>query len=358
MERHRIALVTESFYPAVDGTTATVKAVADRLIDTGHDVLLVAPGPGLTTYRRSTVARIRPRDKPGGQVRDALTAFRPDLVHVTSPGPLGRKALKHARRLGVPTVVAQQSPVSDLAADYWLLKVAERADRMLVTAPWMVSRLAALGTTAELWTPGVDARAFSPTLRDEWLHDKWARASSAAGPQVVVGYVGSLHKRHGVRHLTETAAVPNVRLVVIGDGPQGAWLRSRLPSAKFTGPLGTGDLAVAMASLDVLVHPGDRETCCHAVREAMASGVPVVAPRSGGARDLVAPLETGLLYDAGHPRDLIRALSCVVGDRQRSQLGAAGRRRVLDRDWTVAVDELVSCHYPAAGARHASAPAA
>ena len=95
----RIALVTETFYPAVDGTTTTVKAVADRLIDTGHEVRIVAPGPGLTCYRRSEVVRLRPLDKPGGQVRDALASYRPDLVHVTSPGTVGRKALKHAGRL-------------------------------------------------------------------------------------------------------------------------------------------------------------------------------------------------------------------------------------------------------------------
>ncbi|MFC6341242.1 glycosyltransferase, partial [Nocardioides hankookensis] len=107
----RITLVTETFFPAVDGTTTTVKAVVDRLVDTGHDVQLIAPGPGLATYRGCPVSRIRPLDRPGGQVRDALVAFRPDLVHVTSPRTVGRKALKHADRLGVPAVVVEQSPL-------------------------------------------------------------------------------------------------------------------------------------------------------------------------------------------------------------------------------------------------------
>jgi phosphatidylinositol alpha 1,6-mannosyltransferase len=97
----RIALATESFYPAVDGTTTTVKAVADRLVDTGHEVTLLAPGPGLSSYRGSRVVRSRHLDPSGSQVREALTDFGPDLVHVASPGPLGRKVLKHARRLGI-----------------------------------------------------------------------------------------------------------------------------------------------------------------------------------------------------------------------------------------------------------------
>ena len=102
----RIALVTESFYPAVDAATTTVKNVADRLVDTGHNVLLVAPGPGLATYRGSRVVRVALRRdglrKPGREVRDTLTDFAPDLVHVTSPDALGRSALKHAQRLGIP----------------------------------------------------------------------------------------------------------------------------------------------------------------------------------------------------------------------------------------------------------------
>src|SRR6478735_5807565 len=147
----RIALVTETFFPAVDGTTTTVKAVLDRLVDLGHEVLLIAPGPGLTSYRGCRIARVRPLDKPASQVRDALDTFRPDLVHVTSPGTVGRKALKHAHRLGIPTIVVEQSPA---LADV-------RADRLLVTSTWMV------GHDAHLWAPGVDTAAFTPALRDQ-----------------------------------------------------------------------------------------------------------------------------------------------------------------------------------------------
>jgi phosphatidylinositol alpha 1,6-mannosyltransferase len=352
----RIALVTETFYPAVDGTTTTVKAVADRLIDTGHEVRIVAPGPGLTCYRRSDVVRLRPLDKPGGQVRDALAPYRPDLVHVTSPGTVGRKALKHASRLGIPSVVVQQAPVPELVADYWRAKVADRAGRVLVTAPWMVDRVARLGVEATLWEPGVDTDAFTPALRDGWLQGSWSRARSKEGPLVTVGYVGSLHRRHGVRRLPELNAVPGIRPVIIGDGPQREWLRAKMPQAKMTGALETGDLTVALATLDVLVHPGVEETCSHALREAAASGVPVVAPRAGGARDVVRPLETGLLYDADDPHGLTRAVAAVVADRHRGLLGARARE-LATRDWRAAVDELVAHHYAPFTSREISAAA-
>jgi len=341
----RIALVTETFYPAVDGTTTTVKAVADRLIDTGHEVRIIAPGPGLSTYRRSPVVRTRPLEKAGSQVRDALADFAPDLVHVTSPGTIGRKALKHARRLGIPSVVVEQSSVLDETADHWRSKVADRADAVVVTSPWMVQRMTEFGVAADLWTPGVDTAAFAPQLRDPWLHASWSRARSAGGPLVVVGYVGSLHRRHDVRRLAELAAVPGIRPVVIGDGPQRGWLQGRLPRARFTGALETGDLTVAMPSLDVLVHPGRHETCSHALREAAASGVPVVAPRSGGAPDVVRSLETGLLYDPADLHGLRRAVAAVAADPHRGLLGDRARELASGRTWHDAVDELVAGTY-------------
>ena len=338
----RIALVTETFYPAVDGTTTTLKAVVDRLVDTGHSVQIIAPAPGLTSYRGCAVVRVRPLEPVGAQVRAALDDFAPDVVHVTSPGTLGRKALKHAQRTGLPSLVVEQSAVLDQTADYWRAKVAARADRVLVTSSWMVERLADFGVSAGLWTPGVDTDAFTPALRDEWLHGSWSRARSREVPLVVVGYVGGLDKHHGVRRLADLASLPGIRPVLVGDGAQRGWLAERLPDAKLTGTLLTGDLTVALPSLDVLVHPGAHETCCHVLREAAASGVPVVAPRSGGAPDVVRNLETGVLYDPRDPRAFVRAVDAVVADRRRGLLGTRARELALGRTWTQAVDALVS----------------
>jgi len=350
----RIAIVTESFYPAVDGTTRTVKAVVDRLVDTGHEVLVVAPAPGLADYRGCRVARIRTPEKPGAQVREALAGFGPDLVHVTSPGTVGRKALKHAGRLGIPSLVVQQSVVAAMDAERWGRKVAARADRVLVTCHWMAEQLAVLGTDdAEVWLPGVDHRAFVPQLRDDHLHGRWSRARSKGGPQVVVGYVGSLHKRNGVRRLADVARVAGVRLVVVGDGPQRSWLRRHVPTAMLLGPLETGDLTTALASLDVLVHPGRLETDAHVLREAGASGVPVVASAAGGHLDPVEDGVTGLLADPDRPDALRQAVAMLAGDPfLRARMGEAARARATRRDWADAVDELVAVHYPATLAAH------
>ncbi len=345
----RIALVTESFYPAVDGTTTTVKNVVDRLVDTGHDVLLVAPAPGLTTYRGARVVRsataLTALRKPGREIRDALTDFAPDLVHVTSPGLLGRKALKHARSLGIPTLTTQLSAIAE-ASDYWRAKVADRSDALLVSCSWMLAQLQEQGLAAQLWAPGVDLNAFGPQLRDQRLHDTWSRSRQGQSDRVVVGYVGDLRRGRDVQRLPEVGAVPGVRLVVTGNGPQRSWLRLHAPGARLLSTPNRSELAIALASLDLLVHPGTVETNCHTLREAAASGVPVIAPATGGALDVVRPEVTGLLYDPASYfglRDAVTRLA--VDEALRRRLGLQARSAIEGRPWTLAADELIHQHY-------------
>lgn len=346
----RVMLVTESFYPAVDAATGTVRQVADRLVDEGHTVQVLAPGPGLATYRGARVERVRMRDRPGGQAQRALDRFGPDLVQVHSPGTLGRKALKYARRAGVPTLTAQLAAAPDAGLTSWRTKVAERSDRIVVSAAWVRDHLASLDVESHLWLPGVDPAMFGPQLRDPWLHDRWSLARSRGGPRLVVGYVGGLHRRHGVRALPEVARVPGVRPVLVGDGPQRDWLRQRLPQAQMTGTVTGGDLATALASLDVLVHPGQQETCAPVLREAAASGVPVVAPARGAAAEIVVDGRTGLLYDPADPGAMARCLGRLARAATTPELAAMGARaraHAVRRTWADATAELLAVHLPA-----------
>jgi len=342
----RIALVTETLFSpgssTTDGVTTTVKAVADRMIDLGHEVGFIAAGPGLALYRRSRVARVSPISKTGRQVRAALDDLGPDAVVSVDPRRLGRRALAHAHGWGIPTLVVQQSVVDPKDALLWPDRVAGHTDEVVATSRWLQSHLADVGVDADLWLPGVDTAAFSPALRDPWLHGHWSRAKSRPEPLTVVGYAGRLAKPQGVRRLAELGGIPNIRLVVAGDGPQRSWLEQRLTRAKFVGALSTGDLAVALASLDVLVHPGEQEGCGHLLREAAAGGVPIVAARAGAAPEIVHHLETGLLYDSGRDRDFADAVTAVAADPQRALLGGRGRDLAGERTWTTAADELLA----------------
>lgn len=360
----RVAIVTESFLPSVNGVAGTVRHVVDRLVATGHRVIVVAPGPGPTSYGQVQVVRVRsmalpgyrafPLGLPDPQVHHALEAFRPDVVHLASPILLGAVGLRVARRLDVPSVAVFQTDVAgfarqygvraDRAIDRWVASLHRRADRTLVPSTASRTQLAGLGVgDLHLWRRGVALDLFGREHRDERLRAAWTGGQQ----RTVVGYVGRLAPEKRVRRLVELADLPGTQLVVVGDGPERAWLQQRLPHAVFTGMLGGPELARAFASLDVFVHTGEDETFCQTVQEAQASGAAVVAPASGGPLDLVDHGRTGLLYDVRDPHALRRAVGELLADPAgRDRLAGLAEHAVSGRTWASVVDDLVG-HYRA-----------
>jgi phosphatidylinositol alpha 1,6-mannosyltransferase len=161
----------------------------------------------------------------------------------------------------------------------------------------------------------------------------------------VVGFVGRLAPEKHVERLAVLARRDDLQLVVVGEGVDRAKLEKTLPTAIFTGALYGEELATAYASMDVFVHPGEHETFCQAVQEAMASGLPVIAPDAGGPRDLVAPMHTGLLLPVDEFESrLATSVDHLLAERQRYSVAA--RRSVLGRTWPAICDELIG-HYQA-----------
>ncbi|WP_207925886.1 glycosyltransferase family 4 protein [Actinocrispum wychmicini] len=358
----RVAIVTESFLPQVNGVTNSVLRVVEHLRAHGHEALIVAPGPGPEAYLDVPVVRTRAVDVPvvtslpigvaGPKVTTALLDFEPDVVHLASPFVLGFGGMRAARRLGVPTVAIYQTDVAGFAAAYglargaraawlWIRRLHTFADRTLAPSTDAVQSLVAHGVPrVHRWGRGVDTELFNPVRRDETL-----RSELAPNGELLVGYVGRLAPEKQVDRLAALSGMPDVRLVIVGDGPDMARLRDRLPNAAFLG-FRTGEpLATAYASLDVFVHTGPHETFCQAVQEAMASGVPVIAPDAGGPRDLVHHGKTGYLL--GDMRvQLGPAVEALRDPALRERMATAGRRAVTGRTWSAVCDELLG-HYAA-----------
>ena len=371
----RIAVVTESFLPQVNGVTNTVRHVVHRLRQRGHDALVIAPGPGDVTFDGVRVHRVPsltlPRYRtfrlglPLGSAERAVVDFRPDLVHLASPALLGRAGSRAAARLDVPVVAVYQTDLVGFAGQYgmpveagvgrWVRSLHRRADRTLVPSRASMDQLASLGVPRlHLWRRGVSLDLFSPSMRDERLHEQWTGGDPEA---VVVGYVGRLAAEKQVRRLRAVAGLRGIRLVLIGDGPERGWLEQHVPGALCTGTLQGADLARAFASLDVFVHTGEAETFCQTIQEAQASGVAAVAPASGGPLDLITNHTTGLLYRPGSTASLVSHVLTLAGDRHlRARLADAARARVAERTWSAVVDELIDHHYAAALARGQQLP--
>jgi len=162
---------------------------------------------------------------------------------------------------------------------------------------------------------------------------------------LLVGYSGRLAAEKQVADLAHLAGMAGVRTVVVGDGPARDRLMKQLPTASFLGYRSGEELARIVASLDVFVHTGPHETFCQAIQEAMASGVPVVAPASGGPLDLISHGRNGWLYPAGEPTLLRQAVGALHDDpRLRSVMGEDGRSSVAGRSWAVVGEELAA-HY-------------
>ncbi|MDN3295748.1 glycosyltransferase family 1 protein [Streptomyces ficellus] len=360
----RVVIVTESFPPDINGVAHCALQTARHLAARGHDPLVIAPAVPAGTSDECApcpVVRVPSLPLPGyPQVRVALPSrrvaatiavHRADLVHLASPFVLGVRGMAAATRLGLPTVAVYQTDLAGYARTYmgagesaaWrrLRAVHGAADRTLAPSTAAVRDLEARGVArVRLWPRGVDTLRFRPALRDEAL-----RRRLAPGGELLVGYVGRLAPEKHVELLAGACAMPGVRVVVVGDGPSEGALRAALPGAVFLGRRTGEDLARIFASLDVFTHTGPYETFCQTVQEAMASGVPVIAPAAGGPLDLVDHGRTGLLVAPHDPEAVRKAVGTLAADPAlRAAYGAAGRAAVEGRTWAAVGDRLVG-HY-------------
>jgi phosphatidylinositol alpha 1,6-mannosyltransferase len=358
----RVAIVTESFLPRVNGVTNSVCRVLEHLADHGHEAIVVAPAPGPDMYAGHRVHTVPgfalpmyPQfvvGLPTTKVEDALRSFRPDVVHLASPTVLGASGLAAARRLGIPSVAIFQTDIAgfvkrngfrgtDNLIWTWLRRLHMHADRTLVpsTATMRQLRERRIPRLAT-WGRGVDLERFHPKHRSAEL-----RRELAPNGETLVGYVGRLSPDKRVHLLAELADLPGTRLVVVGDGPAEASLRKALPDAAFLGFRSGQELSEALASLDVFVHTGADETFCQAVQEALAAGLPVVAPAAGGPLDLVSPGRTGFLYAPDSVEALRAATARLAGDpKLRAAMGVRARASVAGRSWANLCDQLIG-HY-------------
>ncbi|MGI5442059.1 glycosyltransferase family 4 protein [Streptomyces shenzhenensis] len=361
----RVVIVTESFPPDVNGVAHCALQTARHLVDRGHAPLVVAPAPApgnrpdasapcpvvhvpslpLPGYPQVRVAL------PSRRLAAALVEHRPDVVHLASPFVLGVRGMAAAARLGIPTVAVYQTDLAGYARTYmgageaaaWrrIRSVHSAADLTLAPSSAALNDLETHGVPrVTLWPRGVDTVRFRPDHRDEAL-----RRELAPNGEVIVGYVGRLAPEKQVELLAGACGLEGVRVVVVGDGPSHDHLTEALPGAVFLGRRTGEELARIFASLDVFVHTGPFETFCQTVQEAMASGVPVVAPAAGGPLDLVAHGHTGLLVpprDGDAFREAVRSLA--ADPALRAAYGAAARATVEGRTWSAIVDRLIT-HY-------------
>ena len=365
----RVAIVTESFLPTLNGVTTSVLRVSEHLIERGHEVMVIAPQVlaknttplprGLTVHRVPSVAyREFPVGLPHPTVNALLEDFRPDVLHAASPFLLGYQALLSSKRLRIPSVAIFQTDVAGYAKRnalgaterfaWWVIsKIHNTADLTLVPSTTSERQLEDCGVTSlARWGRGVDIRGFHPDHRLD-PQTIALRASIAQPDDVVVGYVGRLAPEKNVERLRVLEGLCGLHVVVVGDGPSMPEVKKALQNIPhtLTGALRGRALQRIYGTFDAFVHTGEEETFGQTLQEAHASGLPVIAPAVGGPLDLIDHGVDGLLFGAGDDDGLRQAVQTLRDEpERRAQMGEAGRRRVLGRDWESLCEQLVG-HY-------------
>ncbi|MEP6983485.1 MAG: glycosyltransferase family 1 protein [Sphingomicrobium sp.] len=308
------------------------------------------PLPGRTEFR---LAPGLPR-----AVREDVRRFAPDLIHLSTPDILGTRAQTFAKKLGVPVVASLHTRFETYFDFYglgWARPPAEahlrrfyrRCDHVLAPTPAIVAELKRLrgDEAVSLWSRGVDRDLFNPRRRDL----DWRRTRGWRDEDVVVLFFGRLVLEKGVNDFVAIvqrlrALGVAVKPLVVGAGPaQGAF--DVLEDAILTGHLEGPDLAGAIASADVLIHPSRTEAFGNVMLEAMAAGLAVVASATQSAQALIEHGRSGLLCPPEDIDCFVAEVARLAGDAQaRSALGEAARIASAAFRWDDAAESVIRAY--------------
>ncbi|MBA4217577.1 MAG: glycoside hydrolase [Methylibium sp.] len=361
----RLAVVTETYPPEVNGVAMSMARVVDGLNRRNHDVQLIRPRQpakmsALAGFGKPEVDEVLTKGLPvplypnlrmGVPSKRALVKLwslrRPDVVHIATEGPLGWSALQAAQHLALPVTSDYRTNFHAYGKHYrlglfskpimgYLRKFHNRCAATMVPTEAMRVLLAERGfERLSVVGRGVDAQRFDPARRSEAMRASWG----ASPDDLVLGYVGRLapEKNLGVvlaAYEAVKAVQPRARLVFVGDGPMRAELAARAPDAVFAGQRSGDDLAAHYAGLDLFLFASLTETFGNVTTEAMASGCAVVAFESAAAGELIRSGMNGWLAGAGKESDFVAAVRTAALDPvARRAVAEAARATARRLDW-------------------------
>jgi phosphatidylinositol alpha 1,6-mannosyltransferase len=362
--RLRVAYFAGTMRPGHDGVTRVLYRLIDALVETGIDSIFFSPiippagSQPVPMYEVPSVRFPLYRDYrfaiPGQKhFEEKLAAFDPDIIHINSPCPLGYAAVRYARCSGIPVVATYHTHFPSYAKYYkikaletfswnYLKNLYNDCDRVYVPSEPIRKELRAHGFgTTEFLPHGVDTGMFNPVYRS----DEWRTLHGCEGKAVLL-FAGRLVWEKDLKTLAEAYRIIMARrndavFVLAGDGPVREELAALMPRAVFLGQLGGTALAAAYASSDLFVFPSTTETFGNVTLEAMASGVPPVCAREGGAYGFVKSGATGLLAEPRDGADLAAKIAFML-DRpeERKKMGKAALSFASEQSWERIFDRL------------------
>ncbi len=289
-----------------------------------------------------------------------IKRFRPDYIHVTSPGDLGIIGAILAARSHTPLAASWHTNLHQFAARRvartldWAprgmrMSLARKVERFVMDRVcWFFARSSVIFAPNPELASLLGQRTGKPVFPmrrgiDTGLFHPARRARSDSG--LVIGYVGRLMPEKNLRLLARVEAAlraagfADARFQITGAGSERHWLERNLSRATFTGVLDGEGLARAYADMDIFAFPSRTDTFGNVVQEALASGVPAVVTDAGGPRFIVRDGQTGFAASTdGEFCDCVVALARDESLRRR--MAAAARSQVEKQSWDWVFDEV------------------
>ena len=369
----RVAIITETFLPKVDGIVKVTCLLLDHLSRRGVEALIIAPRYGDSRRYKDVPIRslpslslpLYPEARLGfatlALFRD-LAAFNADVAHLFHPVMTGIPAMGMLKWMGVPTVTSFHLDYARLAKQFRIglfdlgftrpiideltKNIFNWSDYSLAPSKLVQSQMQMLGiSNVGLWRRGVDVQTFHPGFRSAAMR---AEMTGGNPDETVLIYVGRLSDEKQIEHIGPALeCLPKTRLVLVGDGPARPALErafAGLP-VTFMGYLRGERLSQAYASADIFVFPSRLETYGLVVIEAMAAGLPVVASRVGGVSEIVNEGETGYTFETGDTRALTEGIGKIAGNRDIMRaMGAQARAYAETQSWEAIMDEVIELY--------------
>jgi glycosyltransferase involved in cell wall biosynthesis len=365
----RIAFVTETYPPEVNGVAMSIARVVEGLRARNHDLQLIRPRQdrGDVADRNGRFHEVLTRGIPiprypdlkiGLPSKRALvglwTTRRPDIVHIATEGPLGWSALQAAKRLKLPVSSDFRTNFHAYSKHYgigwlhkpimaYLRKFHNRTQCTMVPTEALRDDLGEYGfRNLTVLGRGVDTSLFDPQRRSDELRRAWG----AVPGSTVAMHVGRLAPEKNLDAIIASFDAmrrvnDGVKLVLVGDGPARKSMQSRCPDAVFTGMRSGTELAAHYASGDIFLFPSVTETFGNVTPEAMASGLAVVAYDYAAARQLIRSGDNGVLVPFDDTAQFVQAAAGLASDRSRAHaLGAQARRTACDHSWDRIVERI------------------
>ena len=372
----RIAVVTETWPPEVNGVAMTLAKLVQGLSHRNHDVQLIRPRQTKTDspMSDSSLEEVLMRGMPiprypelklGLPSKKTLvktwTLRRPDVVHIATEGPLGWSALQAAKVLKLPVTSDFRTNFQSYSKHYgvgWLRKpiVAYLRKFHNATACTMVPTRELMRTLSQngfanlkVVSRGVDTKLFNISKRDTSLRSSWG-ATDDIKVLISVGRMAPEKNLDQVLKAYEALKVTGqaFKLVMVGDGPLKEQFQKRYPEIIFPGMLSQSNLATYYASSDLFIFPSQTETFGNVTLEALASGIPVLAFDCAAARDWVQTGVNGWLVAENNPEGFAAQAVTIFNSKDLlDQITKSTRQQVVHLDWDQIAEQVESVFWDA-----------